>query len=412
MSLAVLAVVVALAAQNPAPPGAVTGPAEAVGQTTATLTGTVDPNGSPTRYRFEYGTSTNYGLQTAEASAGDGADPSEVKTPVEGLTPDTIYHYRLVATNDAGTTRGEDRTFRTAAAPATLRAPSVSTGSARDVGPTSARLTASVDPNGSETSVRFDYGTSTRFGSRTPTQNAGAGDSPVSISAAIGGLAPNTRYHYRVVATSAAGTVLGARRTFSTSRQPTGARLSVSPTRVTWGGTAGVTGRLTGRGIGGATIALERQDHPFGAGFTEVRTGRTRSNGTFDLGRISVFVTTRVRVVSRTRIVVASPVVTVSSALRVGARSRSLGRRRARVEGAVWPRVPAGRASLQKQSPTGRWVLVRRARVRDLDANRSRYGFALRRGRRPARYRVVVLARDGGAHVPGTSRELRVRARR
>jgi phosphodiesterase/alkaline phosphatase D-like protein len=117
-------------APNPQPPAATTGPAEAIGQTTATLTGTVDPHVSATTYSFEYGTSSAYGLQTAEQAAGDGDGAVTIKVPVEGLTHDTTYHYRLVATNAAGVSRGADRTLRTAASPANPRPPSASTGAA------------------------------------------------------------------------------------------------------------------------------------------------------------------------------------------------------------------------------------------------------------------------------------------
>jgi hypothetical protein len=83
------------------------------------------------------------------------------------------------------------------------------------------------------------------------------------------------------------------------------------------------------------------------------------------------------------------------------------------VKGSIWPQTAAGRVSLQKLSPRGRWAVVRRKAAQPLDANRSRYAFTVTRGKRvAARYRVVVLARDGGAHVPGRSREVRVRARR
>ena len=90
-----------------------------------------------------------------------------------------------------------------------------------------------------------------------------------------------------------------------------------------------------------------------------------------------------------------------------------LGRRRARIKGAIWPRVPKGRVSLQKRSPKGKWVVVRRRNAQPLDANRSRYRFSVKRQKkRVGRYRVVVLARDGGAHVPGVSREVRLRGTR
>ncbi|MDP9294608.1 MAG: hypothetical protein M3O90_09340, partial [Actinomycetota bacterium] len=173
-------------APNPQPPAATTGAAEAIGQTTATLTGTVNPNASATTYSFEYGTSSAYGLRTAEQAADDGDAAVTVKVAVAGLTPDTTYHYRLVATNAAGISRGGDRTLRTAPSPANPRPPSASTGSARDVGPVGARLRGTVDPNGSETSARFEYGTSTGYGALTPAQGAGAGDRGVAVSTLVG----------------------------------------------------------------------------------------------------------------------------------------------------------------------------------------------------------------------------------
>jgi hypothetical protein len=95
-------------------PAVVTGPAGAVDTDGATLTGTVDPTGLPAVHRFEYGTSTAYGSQTAEASAG-GDGPQPVSASVGGLISNTTYHYRLVATTAAGTVVGADGTFTTQA---------------------------------------------------------------------------------------------------------------------------------------------------------------------------------------------------------------------------------------------------------------------------------------------------------
>jgi hypothetical protein len=102
----------------PAPPQvdepiATTGAASAVTATGATLAGSVDPEGALTTYRFEYGTTTAYGSVSPDAEAGSGRDPVAVSADLAGLTPNTTYHYRVTATNAAGTTRGEDRTFTT-----------------------------------------------------------------------------------------------------------------------------------------------------------------------------------------------------------------------------------------------------------------------------------------------------------
>jgi streptogramin lyase len=94
-------------------PGVITGVAERVGSASARLTGSVRPNGQATSYRFEYGRTEAYGSETTATSAGAGVAARDVSAPIAGLSPSTRYHYRLVAVNDSGTGRGEDRIFRT-----------------------------------------------------------------------------------------------------------------------------------------------------------------------------------------------------------------------------------------------------------------------------------------------------------
>jgi hypothetical protein len=81
----------------------------------ATLNGTVDPNGDATTYSFQYGTTTAYGSTTPSLSAGSGNSGQAVSASVSRLTPGTTYHYRVVATNAEGTTVGADQTFKTVA---------------------------------------------------------------------------------------------------------------------------------------------------------------------------------------------------------------------------------------------------------------------------------------------------------
>jgi hypothetical protein len=401
VAVVVLAMLLIAAAAAPAagPPSATTGTATSVGQTTATVTGTVDPNGMATTYRVEYGTSSSYGLQTSEQDAGAGTGAADVQAALTGLTSDTTYHYRVVATNAAGVDRGADRTFTTAGPP------TASTGTARNVTATGARLTASVDPNGRPTTYRFEYGTTTSYGKQTTSASAGSGASAVAVGANVSGLQPHTRYHYRVVATSDAGTVRGRDRTFTTVRNPRGFTASASPNPAPWGGTTTISGRLTGQGIGGTTVALERQDFPFSGPFYLVGTKTASSSGSFSFTVGPIWALARLRLTSRTTVVAASPIIEVRSALRVGLRVSRLSGGRVRLQGAVSPRVPRGRASLQKRSPSGRWAVVKRAGVRPLRGARSRYRFTVRRA---GTYRVVVLPRDDFAHVRGVSRERRI----
>ncbi|MFL5883579.1 MAG: N-acetylmuramoyl-L-alanine amidase [Thermoleophilaceae bacterium] len=113
--------VAAMVAGSPPPPAtakpaATTGTVTAIGSSTATVTGTVNPNGATTTYFFQYGTSTSYGnaAPSPAASAGSGTSAQSVSATLAGLRPKAKYHYRLVASNSAGTTYGADRTFTTA----------------------------------------------------------------------------------------------------------------------------------------------------------------------------------------------------------------------------------------------------------------------------------------------------------
>jgi hypothetical protein len=221
-------------------PNAITGPVTAVAATGATLTGTVNPNGLATAWFFEYGTSTSYGSKTASTNAGSGTANANVSSGLTGLKPATTYHYRLVATNSAGTTRGADGIFSTSASPV------ASTGPAGAMTATSATLTGTVDPNGRATTWYFQYGTSTSYGSKTPAQSAGAGTAPVAVSVPVSGLTRGKTYHFRLVATSDAGTSRGADRTFSTAGAPTATTGSTTSITLT---TAKLTGKVNPNGL-------------------------------------------------------------------------------------------------------------------------------------------------------------------
>ena len=86
---------------------------------TATLAGSLDARGQKTTYRFEYGTSTKYGKTTPDTAA-EWSGSKAVTAAIAGLAPYTTYHFRLVATNATGTTRGSDRSFRTLRAPTSI----------------------------------------------------------------------------------------------------------------------------------------------------------------------------------------------------------------------------------------------------------------------------------------------------
>jgi hypothetical protein len=179
-----------------AAPTAITGAVSAIGGTSATLNGTVNPDGSATDWWFEFGTSTAYGSKTTTTAAGSGTANVAVSKGLTALSAATTYHYRLVAKNSSGTTNGSDGIFTTASAPVAV------TGAASGVGPTGATVGGTVNPNGQPTNWYVEYGTTTGYGSKTATTDAGSGTSSKSVSAPLTGLTAGKTYHFRLVATS------------------------------------------------------------------------------------------------------------------------------------------------------------------------------------------------------------------
>jgi hypothetical protein len=97
-------------------------------------------------------------------------------------------------------------------------APTVGEEWAEEVGITSAKLAAKVNPNESDTTYHFEYGTNAAYGTNVPVSGAdiGAGAAGVTVGQIFGGLQAGTTYHYRLVATSAEGTTEGPDHTFRT----------------------------------------------------------------------------------------------------------------------------------------------------------------------------------------------------
>jgi hypothetical protein len=194
-------------------PTATTEASTGVGASKATLRGSVNPNGVATSYRFEWGTSAAYGnnVPASPKAIGAGTKGVEASESLTGLTPETTYHYRLVAESEGGAARGEDRTFTTPAVAVTEPASSV--------GLSAAKLNGKVEPSGIATSYQFEYGTTTSYGSKAPAsaKSIGSGMGYVSVGQTVEGLKAVTTYHYRVVATNSQGTFYGKDATFTTA---------------------------------------------------------------------------------------------------------------------------------------------------------------------------------------------------
>jgi PKD repeat protein len=274
----------------PNSPTATTGLASAIGANHATVSATVNPKGAPTDVYIQYGPgpTDSYGSQTPTQHLGAGSSDQSLSFPLTGLTPGTIYHYRVVATHsDNGTGDGKDATFTTDVPPtAALKAdkasgaaplpvtfdgsgssdpdgsiaswtlsfgdgistsgpgpvpssiphnyssscsctasltvtdnqgaqskatktiqvgptktgprPKLSTYST-SAGPTSAKVVFPVDPNGAQTRVWVEYGTSSSYGKLSSVQTIPAG-SIQTLTFTLTGLLPDTAYHYALFA--------------------------------------------------------------------------------------------------------------------------------------------------------------------------------------------------------------------
>ena len=178
--------------------------------TTAVLHGSVDPDGvTTTDCHFEWGTTfedSTYkyeqSVPCAEGSALGGSGATSVTAPVSGLSRGATYHFRLVAENGNGfAQRTEDTTFIAQDLPA------VSDEHVRGVHTESATADALVDPEAGLAKVEVEFGTDTSYGRSAPPTPVATplGDTPFRVSLPIEGLKPETEYHYRVVATNAAG---------------------------------------------------------------------------------------------------------------------------------------------------------------------------------------------------------------
>ena len=193
------------------PPVVTTNPATLIASSSATLNGSLNPHGLTTTVSFQYGTTTAYG-STTPLQTKTGNTYLDIGANISGLSPNTLYHFRIVATNSAGTRFGGDRTFRTLTA---TGPPVATTNPATFIASFSATLNALVNPHGLPTTVHFQYGTTPSYGLTTAPQNR-SGNTFQAVSANATGLTANTLYHFRVVASNGAGTIMGSDRTFTT----------------------------------------------------------------------------------------------------------------------------------------------------------------------------------------------------
>ena len=187
--------------------------------TSGNLNANINPNegGEVTACRFEYGPTKSYGTSSACVPATPYKTPTSVSTSITGLSPETTYHYRVVATDANGTAKSPDQTFTPHAVGG------VTTGQATNLRTTSATLGGSLVGNGSDTHYFFEYGPNTEYGQSTseaPGADAGSTPGLQEVSSEVISLEEGELYHYRLVADNSFGTSYGQDATFTTAQRP------------------------------------------------------------------------------------------------------------------------------------------------------------------------------------------------
>jgi hypothetical protein len=309
---------------------------------------------------------------------------------VTGLKSARTYHYRLVASNTAGTANGSDITFLTATAPAAV------TAAATSVGATSATLNGSVNPNGVATSWYFEYGTTTGYGSTTSSKNAGSGTSSVAVTASLTNLAGGTTYHYRLVAKSAVGTTRGADQMLAT----TGVTIRAAGAAVVYGRAVTLSGAVTS-GSAGETVTV--YSRPLGQGsFASVATLLTTAGGAWSYAvRPKILTQYEAGWKSATS---AQTSVGVHPAVTL----RALKNARFSVHVAAGRSFAGRYVRLQRLSTLGKWVSLGLARLNA--SSTSTFRPKLPRG--VSRLRAVFsINQAGNGYLGGTSRTILFRKR-
>lgn len=229
--------------------------------------------------------------------------------------------------------------------------PTVVTKGATGVSRNVATLNGAVNPNGQSTAYHFEFGSRTSYGLRTGEVIAGAGRTSVAATAGLMGLAPGTTYHYRLVATSPAGTTNGRDRTLTTLSD---LLIRSTPRVIDFGSSTAIGGQLLGAGNAGRAVVLASSPFPAGP-FTTIATIMTDPIGRYLFAAVIPGASTyyRTQVGSRPTF---SAVILVKVRARIGLRLSDRtpnGGQRVKFAGHVCPAEPGARVSLQKLTRHG-----------------------------------------------------------
>ena len=268
-----------------------------------------------------------------------------------------------------------------------------------------------MNANGHATTIHFEYGTTKKYGQRTPNQAVGAGTTPIPVAASVSGLKSSTRYHFRLVAVSSAGTKRSGDRSFKTL--PPSTTPTFTPNPVVFSRPFTISGQLTGTGSAHANVTLLSRPFPFTAPFT--KNGNSivsNADGTYAFQFTAAVSTTQIEIHADTNPPITTSVVTVpvSSLISLHVTSHVRKGRLARFSGTVLPAQDGLVVKIQKRGRDGVFRTVASTNLHHKSASASSFSRRLRL-KRTGTYQAVVQS-AGGVVYPGTSPAKSVKVRK
>jgi hypothetical protein len=294
-----------------------------------------------------------------------------------------------------------------------IKPPSASTAGVTQVTGSSATLRGIVNPHGTEASCYFQYGTTMAYGAQTPTTAVGNSTTQVKVSQAISGLQLGTIYHYRMVATTSTGAVIGGQdRTFTTKRIPLKLKLAKLLGPVTYGRPFTIQGAVDGTGSAGRQVVLQSSPFPYLTPFANLA-GPVITNpaGGFSFPVAGLTQNTEFRVATLDTPPISSPVMAVRVAVRVTLHMHRTARKGyTRLYGTVAPAVVGAPVTFQLLRPGLSPVSAGGTVVKGSTSSVGRFNSVvfIRHGRGGS-YRALVKV-AGGKLVSGSSPAVTVRS--
>jgi hypothetical protein len=300
-----------------------------------------------------------------------------------------------------------------AAAGAAVSKPEVRTLGTSARTPNSATVSGTVNPNGTATTYFFQVGTTSLYGANTAETSAGNGRKRVAVNAPLSGLAPATKYHYRLVARNRKGLSKGPDRTFTTKKQPLGVTLVGTPNPVAYGKPAVLSGQLTGTGNGGRQVVLQANVFPYLQDFSNASNVQvTDAAGNFSFPIVRATINTQYRVLMPQKPEVVSPIVLLGVGVRVSTHvsdKRVSRGQRVRFRGRLRPAVDGTKVAIQRFRD-GEWRTINGTVAKHVKGGKSsRYSKRIRI-RRGGKFRV--FAGVEGQYSSNVGKTIRIKVRR